>query len=798
MPAFTVQASITALLSAVSLGHPGSAAADIADKAQHVSSEVAAPSQAFAIASLPLTGDLTVAPCKEDGVTLQDVIVTATRREEKLQDVPSSVVALSQAALDMAGTRKIDDIAAIVPGIEFGRPAYGPQISFIAFRGLTTVAGASTVGVYIDDIPIQGRISTSGLSFFGSAYPVAFDLNRIEALRGPQGTLFGAGAEGGAVRFIFNKPDLQKRSGSVRTEVATTEKGALSYEYGAAIGGPIVEDSLGFRASAFYRSDGGFVDRMNPFTGAAAEKDADRSSTQSYRLAFTKALGDNLEVTPSFVYQKSKTSDTSVFQQYSFDPAPPKLESVKLLPQPTTDEFYLASLDVQADLGSANLAAVSSYYSREGDTLVDITNLFGSFSGGYGDPRGDEFPTSYADAGRQPASVRQEIFTQEVRLASDNPDAMVSWLVGAFYSHARQDDEVNVFSPALAALNGLTPDDTLLYSASRAIDTQAAIFGQIDVRLTDKVTANIGLRAAWNRADIKQYSGGYYNDGVPPVSGAVKEETPLTPKLGLTYKPDERNMYYASISRGYRVGGGNTPLPDYCEAQPKATYASDYVWNYEIGAKNRLFDGRVQIEASAFVLKWKNIQENPFLPCGFAFNANAGNAESKGFDISVQASVTPNLSLGLGVAYADAKHEQDSFYEGFLLVRKGDAVGAVPQVVSPWNVNVTARYDIPLPDEYDAYVWVENLYRSKNEGPFSSEDPASLAYFPDLHANPATNELNARIGIVRGPVEASLFVNNLTNSQPKLYKNVDFSGSAIVSYSTFRPRTVGISLDYKF
>ena len=530
------------------------------------------------------------------------------------------------------------------------------------------------------------------------------------------------------------------------------------------------------------------------------DENADTSSTAALRFALTKAFGENVTVTPSIFYQKTEVDDQSVFQRYApgNGPGPEGLQNVRLIGQPSEDEFYVAALDVEVDMPGATFSSVTSYYSRDANTLIDVTNLFGFFSDGYGDPRGMEFPTAYSDAARQPAFQTQRNFSQEVRLASDNPEAPVQWLLGAFYSSARQLEDVNMYSSALADQIGEDPASALLYTGGKTIDTQIAAFGQLDVRLAEGLTATAGLRVAHYKSDFTQFSGGYYNDGVPPIAVGEQAETPLTPKLGLTYSPNDDSMFYASASRGYRVGGANSPLPDYCEAPAPETYESDYVWSYEIGTKNRFFDRKLLVDASAFYLEWKNIQENLFLPCGFGFNANAGDAVSKGFDVALQLDVTPDLQLGLSAAYSDTKHVQDAYYAGFLIVQEGDSVGALPQVVAPWNINASVRYDFTLSDEVGGYFFVEDRYRSANPGPFASNIPESVGYFPDFVPNPETNLVNLKIGLEFDGVEAAFFVNNLTNEQPFLYKNVDVPGSNIIAYSTFRPRTFGVSLDYFF
>src|SRR5271163_3629050 len=247
------------------------------------------------------------------GGGLEEIVVTATRREERLQDVAVSVLAFSQEKMDAQGLKNVDDIARLSPGLNFQRNGmsssgnYNDEGSDINIRGVDSTAGTSTTGIYIDDSPIQTRHIG-----FGSinAFPALFDLDRVEVLRGPQGTLFGAGAEGGVVRFISPEPDLNKPTGYARTDVATTDGGAPSYEGGAAFGAPIIDDVLAFRASISFRRDGGWVDRvgysLSPnatvalpapvYNGSTTQSNANYSDTTTARLAVKWKVSDTLEI----------------------------------------------------------------------------------------------------------------------------------------------------------------------------------------------------------------------------------------------------------------------------------------------------------------------------------------------------------------------------------------------------------------------------------------------------------------------------------------------------------------------
>jgi iron complex outermembrane recepter protein len=730
---------------------------------------------------------------------LEEIVVTATKREESLDKVPVSIVALSERDLTISGAKTIDQVAALSPSVDYSKDSWGGGASVISVRGVSSEVGESPTGIYIDDTAIQAWRSGSGLSYFGNPYPVTFDLNRVEVLRGPQGTLFGAGAEGGALRFIFNQPSLDTFSGLAREEVATTQDGGLSYESGLAVGGPIIDGKLGFRASAWYRSDGGFVNRVDPITGALVQPNSNGTDTKAFRLALTAAIGDGVTVTPSIYYQDTDVHDTWVYTAYLSNPDKGEFNNGQLLQQPIHDHFYIPTLTVNADLQWAKLTSISSYFSRDASTIVDVTRILGAFSEGYRSPLGLVYPTSYADAAPQPDSTKQSVFTQEIRLASSDPTARLTWVGGMFFSHRQVTELTATYSPVISAENGLPPDSNILGLQSSYDDSQLALFGQADYLITPKLKFTAGLRVARTEFNFQSYPSGLYEAGSPPSSNSEATEHPVTPKLILSYQADDANLFYVSAGKGYRVGGGNAPVPSYCApATAPLTFNSDFVYSYEIGAKNRLFDDRVQINSSVYHLDWKGVQDHFLLPCGVAYIANSGSATSNGFDLAVDALLTHAWQVGFSVAYTDAKLNDNVSLDGYPIVEKGDAVGITPDLPVPWTLILSSRYDVPVSATISGYIWVQDIYHSNTPGPFSNDIPTSLSYFPELTANPATNVMNLRIGGVQGKLDVSLFLNNVLNSHPNLAKYQDTTTSTIIDYATLRPRTLGLTVNYNF
>jgi outer membrane receptor protein involved in Fe transport len=263
-----------------------------------------------------------------------------------------------------------------------------------AIRGISAQKGEATTGVYINDTPIQMPHSV-----FNNPYPLTFDLARVEVLRGPQGVLFGRSAEGGAIRFITNEPSTTATSELYRSEISVTEQGATNYEAGAAAGGSLIAERLGARISAWYRHDGGYVNRTDPFTGATVDADANHSASKLVRVNFAFEPDDHFRIEPGFTYQSVNLHDTPIFYANQSDPAISILHNGKLLDQPSIDQFEMGSVRMTARFGGANLTVVASYFDRTAAATVDQTNAAGvDYFGRFGNPLGPEYPTSYSDA----------------------------------------------------------------------------------------------------------------------------------------------------------------------------------------------------------------------------------------------------------------------------------------------------------------------------------------------------------------------------------------------------------------
>lgn len=744
---------------------------------------------------------------------LEEVVVTATKRADPISKVPISIAALTQEAMDAQGVRNIQDIVDQTPGVSIDkRPGSGSGM-IISIRGISSNAGAATTGVYIDDTAVQARSTST--NFSGTSFPEVFDLERVEILRGPQGTLFGAGAEGGVVRFLTVQPSVTRYSGYSRAEISATDHGTPSAEIGAAFGGPIVNDVLGFRVSAFDRHDGGYVNRVS-WSGSSDESKPDWENTKVLRAALTYSPVSAITITPSIQYQDQHTHTPSSYWEQISDPMQGRFVSGLQQDQPVDDSSTIAALKIGADLGAVTLTSISSYYHRNSHLLVDTTNTDTAAVLGVD----YVFPVS-PDGG--PYSVtslsqtKQQVLTQELRLQNSDPQATVKWLGGLFFSQAREHDTLKLAAVQFPALfeqatgipfndywGGPLLDGIYEYTGEeRSTDQQIAVFGNADWRFAPHWLLSAGVRLAETKIDYKVDENGPtgpVGDVLTETKG-VQKDHPVTPKVGVNWEPDEHNMIYASVAKGYRIGGVNSSIPAYCgdfSSISKPTYQSDTTLSYELGAKSRPAGGRIQIDASVFHVNWKGIQQYIVFPCLYGFNNNSGAARSDGFDLSVNMQVTSGLVAGASVGYTHAKYTTTTLApgSGLIITGEGETLGQ-----TPWTLFGYAEYRARAFGSHEVYFRVQDKYNSRNRGPYSYQDPANINYDPQQQPNDAFNLLDLRAGLVLGGLDLSVFVDNLANRAPRLFQtHQTFGGvgSPLFTAFTQRPRTAGLTAVFRF
>jgi iron complex outermembrane receptor protein len=775
---------------------------------------------------------------------IAEITVTATRHEESISRVPISISAFTQETMDQKGVKDITDLVRFTPGVSIDQTG----TNAISIRGISSSGGAGTTGIYIDDTPIQMR----SLGFNpDDTLPKTFDLDRVEVLRGPQGTLFGAGSEGGTVRYILTQPSLTKDSTYARSEVSFTQYGEPSYEAGIAHGGPIVDGELGFRVSAWYRRDGGWIDRVDPTTLAVVDKNANTDETLVMRLAAIWQPLSAVTVTPSMFYQNRQEHDDSTYWPVVSDPSAGRFNNANPDRNPVPDKFYLPALKIEADLGRARLISNTSYFHRDETTGYEGTvyNLsyyqtLGWPAAGTGltfldpaeypliDTAGIHLPPGLTNY-RSPATVenQQRSITEELRLESSDPTSRFTWTVGAFWQLTREVSLEEIHDPMIDNLletiygdnaldifgEALLPNGDSYYNLNTSHDRQIAGFGEVTYSLTDRWKLTLGGRIAKTSFDITHFTDGPENYGPSGPESASESETPFTPKAGVSFQWDPSHLLYASYAKGFRVGGANPPLPSYCSdgliaegyasGQAPGTYKSDSTQSYEIGAKDNF--NWVKVASSVYYIRWNDIQQNVYVSgdCGLQFTDNLGTAVAKGFDVQADA-VLGAFALEASVGYTDARYSATSKND---LAIKGDAISGQaaingsPGANPPWNVALGVQYNFTAAT-HPSFARLDYQFASRNPWQAAIQDPRSAQYtpfpVPISYTLPSTTFVQFRTGMSFGPWQASFFIDNLLNSHTTTNYERTFTDGNNPNYPppgpqynnyTFRPRTFGIT-----
>ncbi len=810
------------------------------------------PAAAFAADA----ADSAAADSSADVGALQEVVVTATRREQSLSKVPISITALSADDMEARGIKDIGDIARFTPGINVDTAGTDK----ISIRGISSSGGSGTTGIYIDDTPIQMR----SLAFSpDEALPKAFDIARVEVLRGPQGTLFGAGSEGGTVRYITTQPSVTTNSVSAQSEVSYTEGGAPSYEIGAAAGGPLIDGKLGARLTLWYRKDGGWIDSVDPTAvnpqGAVIDHNANRAQSYLVRLAGLWTPNDTWAITPSIYFQKHDLHDDSAYWPIYSNPGSNSFVNGDPSPRSQPDKFYLPALKIEGAFDAFHLISNTSFYHRQEQTGYDGT-LFdvGFYQTLLGDPSayanfplldgsGLHFPASITNY-RSPNSVDngQENFVQEVRLVSSDPNARLVWTTGLFFSENRQtyleqlhDPMLEQFWQAVAGVdytdvftdqdgNPLSydpayPTDSYFLS-THAKDTQLAWYGEATYAITDTVKATVGLRESHTKFAFTSLTGGpqLFNTNISESSS--KSENSFTPKVNFAYQFTPADIAYATYAKGFRPGGGNNPLPpaacaedlqNFGIAAAPTTYNSDTVDSFEVGTKDNL-GGRLRIAASVYYIKWHNIQQTVLPPiCQITFITNLGEATAKGGDLQIEWAAIDSLTADLTAGYTDARYTKYSAFstavpdangnlpapiavsgDGILGSISGDSNPANP----PFTISVGLEYRFNIAG-HSGFARVDYEYAAHDKWLPPTQDPNTAQYDPANFTLPSTSFLSLRAGMNVGDFSIEPFIDNLTDTHVPINYNWSIDpgtgDSRLLREFTFRPRTFGVTFTYK-
>ena len=787
----------------------------------------------------------------------EEITVTAMKREDVVRKVPFSLTATSEETLRVRGARNIEDIAANVGG--FTVQNLGPGQSQIAMRGVSSGQIArdqpgvkEQVGVYLDESLVSMSLFTPNLDLF--------DTNRVEVLRGPQGTLFGAGSESGTVRYITNQPKLGTTQWFGELDGSTIQHGNQGGNVKFGLNVPLGEIAA-LRASAYFNGLGGYIDSPGTKTLANGSIEPDPTTTQNHvntgkrfggRIAVKFAPIDGLTITPRFLYQKIEMDGWNRIDAYNIlaNPFTTKRPAVTLgdreqfiqVREPYTDKWYLGDLKINYNFGVAELTSITSYNVRDILVVRDAGALTSSITGGsigLAEPVYSlSAPLYDATGGGDPAVSNRKpatTFTQELRLSGTQD--RFRWLLGGFYAHLNrdygQDLPVTGFTaisgiPSRSSIDDLAPPDSLFFSKLSYKLDQFAAFGEGTVALTDQWDVTAGLRYYHFSEDKQQFFGGIFGEGangeVVSQPGNTKADG-VAPRLIVSYKIADTAKINAQVSRGFRLGGINDPLNfSLCTPQDRVTFGGhtnwndETVWNYELGAKSKILGGKASVDVSVFYMDIHDLQATVTAgSCSSRVIFNVPKARSMGVDVALDVAPTRNFDFTVSGSYDDAKLQStltSTASDGTVTVVSGIQDGTRLPSVPKLKFAVAATYQWDFRPGYLVYVTAVNQYVGSRFTQVGDQNLGTLT-IPAFGANtpgapytasvftynpemPAYDIVNARIGVKQEKWDFSLYGNNLTDERAFLALDQERGTRARIGYLTNQPRTFGTSLRVSF
>jgi iron complex outermembrane recepter protein len=773
----------------------------------------------------------------QSGEPLEQVIVTAQKRETALQSVPFSVAATSDAQIRNSGSESIVDLARNVASVSIAD--LGPGQSQVAVRGISSgqvirdqPGVKEQVGVYLDESPISVALFTPDLELA--------DLERVEVLRGPQGTLFGAGSEAGTLRYITRQPSLDGYEGSAEATALGVQDGSFGGNIRGAVNVPLGE-TVALRVVGYYNELPGFIDAIQP--GGRVKKDVNDGDRTGGRVALLFRPMEDLSITPRFVYQKLKTNGYPRVDVYNIlaNPATTTQPPVTIgdrqqytqIREGIDDKFALGDLNIVYNFGPVSLTSISSYTDRKVTVLRDATQLTGSVT----------FDVGGTDAEVRISSplydrTKLEVFSQELRLAGGTEQ--YQWLVGGFYQDVDRRYGQSLPTPGYDAiterLDGVSsadlnaPPDTPYYSNLTYSLKQYAFFGEGTWFFTPKWSVTGGLRYYNFKEDRVLNFGGYFADPTPPggVPGKVESDG-VSPRAILTFSPNEDIHFNAQFSRGFRLGGINDPINiPLCSPADITTFGGQGNWrdekakNYEVGAKMQLAQRRVTLNVSAFYSDIEDLQATTTAgTCSSRIVFNVPKARSRGVEMELFVRPSERWDFGIAATYleADLRSSVVSVTGTTSTVVGGLAEGNRLPTSADFQGVASVGFTQPIADSRELFAnftlqhvgssysqfenEVANFGLIATNGPpgsarlipYGAPSVSSFAFVAKL---PSYELGNLRVGLRQDAFEFAAFINNLWDEEARLALDYERGRSARVGYLTNMPRTYGVSARWEF
>lgn len=782
-----------------------------------------------------LIAGTSLAALSAQGVVAQDaaeeadenvIIVTATKRDANIQDIPFSINAQTAEAIQKSGAVTLEDLSRNVAGLSVQN--LGPGQSQVSVRGVS--AGQlvrdqpgvkEQVGVYLDESVVSLSLFTPDLDLF--------DLNRVETLRGPQGTLFGSGSIGGTIRYITNQPKVGVSEGLVEGNVNLVDGDDIGGHLKGAVNVPL-GDKAAVRAVGYYTRYGGFIDALRE--GGGVTEDVNSGERYGGRIALTFEPSETVSITPRVVYQKVVSDGFNRQEVYNLYANPytttrpavtfREREQFLQLREKFVDETLLADAVIKIGLGGVDLTSVTSYINRDILVSRDASALTGSVSVDLGFPAaGVLLPSNLRD------TTDLETWSQEVRLSS-NGDGPLQWVVGGFYSDIKRvyaqrlptpgydavTDAVLGAGTSAAVANGFPANSP--YNADLPYDIQQfAIFGEASYDLTERFTATVGGRYYDFKENRDFVSGGLFANGDNRTDKTKSDG--FSPRFLLSYEASDAVTINAQASKGFRLGGVNDPLNlPLCSVGDAAIfggfqdYGDESLWNYEVGMKGQK-DG-ITFNAAAFYTDMKNLQVTLDAgSCSSRIVFNVPKAHSKGIEFELSARPDEHWEFGFAGSVLDSKFDSTvTDATGAVIggIRDGNRLPSVPKF--QLSGNIAYNFELAGGDAYIATT-VQHVGNRFTQPSDQENNPRAFRHnlpFGGAPAN-ATTTVNLRLPSYQlvnlsagvdfdGGLSLVAYVNNLFDENALLAFDRERGGRARLGFHVGQPRTFGITARQKF
>ena len=690
------------------------------------------------------------------------IVVTAQKRQETLQEVPASVSAITGETLEERGLTTFDDYAAYIPGLN-QQAAGGPGQRALILRGIS--AGndpAATVGIYVDDVQFG---SSSSLAAGGrlALDLVPFDLQRIEVLRGPQGTLYGASTLGGLFKYVTRAPDPSQVEARGQADLRFIEDGDTSYAVKAALNVPIAEDVAAIRATGFYEDNAGFVD------STVFGENINENERYGGRISLLLTPMPELHIRLTAVLQDIEQAGnaTVIFDTATDEPRFDELTIDRTAGGRFEQEFRQYSGVVNYDFGGTTLTSITSYATFDSPFENDFTfTAFGAALGA---------PTVFS------AAAKTDKFVQEVRLTSES-NRKFEWIVGGFYT----DEDSSSNQQVIVQGGPFQPLNPIIDVDFPSTFEEIAVFGSGTYYFTENFDLTLGIRYSEN--DQTNLLDTVSNLPIIPSSTVPggSEDSSTTYLINPRWRVNDRVQIYARAASGYRPGGPNATLNDPITGDPLVppTFEPDRLWNYELGIKSELLDRRLTANLAAFYIDWDDIQLIQVIN-GASFRGNGGGARSQGFEAELVYLADDTLTFGGNIAFTDAELTEDT--SPVVGGADGDPLPLVPR----WSGAVFGDVNFPLSGEATAFAGATFRYVDERNSNFAGS-PSNPNFVLEDYVS-----LDLRAGVDFGNLTVTGFVRNLTDEIPQLSatRQPGFGRTEVV---VGQPRSYGLTLAAEF